>query len=383
MHESEVLRVQQHIAGAEALLSARSTEALSLIQQLTRGLLHRELARYRARGVFPKNRDFSDERRPYFIDADGTRCAMAHLMEIGGAGDLVAEIAATNNNAYVAELAADERFRAWLDAAGLTVEEAARIQPAYDWVCAAPEACLCISARPSSSFVWEGTVFEPDPIVILPNAKKAWARIDAIYGSDPKVVEVGAVVDVPRVAVPGARVLGIARIASSGDGGDAGAPVVSYELVSVVGDDGVVGPECLRQSDDGYRMLSVGLLTPAEAAPLILSPGDVCRAELAKTHACWASYDCKTGGCSPDALERAARAAADVGADAGAASAPAQITAAKPATPRTGGCQSSSAAPTSIGILLAILGALAVRRTRERQVTPSRSLSTPRSFRAP
>ena len=72
---------------------------------------------------------FSDRAMPYFIDADGTRCAMAHLLELGGAAALVARIANEKNNAFVEELANGQELPAWLDASGLSVAEAARIQP--------------------------------------------------------------------------------------------------------------------------------------------------------------------------------------------------------------------------------------------------------------
>ena len=111
-----------------------------------RALLLAELAEYREQGVFPRNPGFAGP-MPSFIDEHGTRCAMAHLLELGGAGTLVAEIAATRNHAFVAELASDPRVVAWLDAAGLSVEEAARIQPTYCPISAAE--CVCSEAPPA------------------------------------------------------------------------------------------------------------------------------------------------------------------------------------------------------------------------------------------
>jgi uncharacterized protein (TIGR03382 family) len=294
---------------------------------------------------------------PYFIDADGTRCAMAHLMELGGAGALVAEVAGTNNNAYVAELAADDRFLAWLDAAGLTVEEAARIQPSYTFgLCAAPKLCVCLGKDPEAVVVWEGTV--------VVEAGPTKVRIDAVHG-DALPVELGAVVPIPRAGHIGARLLGVATFAPEGqsqpqpDGG----PEIWYDAITSVGDDGIIGPDCFWPIN-GYEPLSVGFVTPSEAAHLIVSPRSVCEAELAKIDACWARSDCATGGCSPDALERAARASLDAAAaDALPASPPAASPVASAAEP--GGCQSSGAAPTSMGILVAIIGALAVRRRRQ------------------
>jgi hypothetical protein len=109
------------------------------VQRLVRELLLRELARYRAAGRFPINRDFG-EHTPYFIDASGTRCAMAHLLELGGAGALVEKVARERNNAWVRELVSEPGLLAWLDAAGITIEEAAAIQPSY---CSDVTDCVC------------------------------------------------------------------------------------------------------------------------------------------------------------------------------------------------------------------------------------------------
>src|SRR5687768_1858288 len=93
----ETARVRAHIAGAEALMHSRPVDYLNETQQLARALLLEELALYRERGSFPKNPDF-DRMMPYFIDADGVRCAMAHLLEVGGRPDLVAKISRERNN---------------------------------------------------------------------------------------------------------------------------------------------------------------------------------------------------------------------------------------------------------------------------------------------
>lgn len=137
---SERRRVQTHLLGAELEARSHDVRGLTAAQRRVRELLLAELALYRQAGVFPRNPDF-DTPMPYFIDAAGTRCAMAHLMEIGGASDLVQEIAANRNNAFVAELAEDARVLAWLSAVGISPAEAARIQPSY---CPSPpNACVC------------------------------------------------------------------------------------------------------------------------------------------------------------------------------------------------------------------------------------------------
>jgi hypothetical protein len=69
---------------------------------------------------------------PFFRDSRGVLCAMAYLIERSGRRDLVDRVALTRNNAFIPELADDPELRAWLDSAGLSVAEAARIQPEYE-----------------------------------------------------------------------------------------------------------------------------------------------------------------------------------------------------------------------------------------------------------
>jgi hypothetical protein len=128
--DPDVARVQRHLATAEAELRAAEVD-LSLGQHAGRAVAIERLRRYRLAGEFPHNHHL-DVRAPYFIDEHGTRCAMAHLIEEGGGAALVAAVQQTRNNAYVPELADEPALIAWLDRNGLTVAEAARIQPSYD-----------------------------------------------------------------------------------------------------------------------------------------------------------------------------------------------------------------------------------------------------------
>src|SRR5215475_5774658 len=132
-------RVASHIARAEAQARTRPPR-LDPIRQLVRGLFLDEVARYRRGGRFPRNPGLPGL-VPVFVDAGGTRCAVAHLLEVSGEGDLVRKIARERNRARVRELADEPRLRAWLEAAGLTLAEAAAIQPAY---CRVRSSCVCV-----------------------------------------------------------------------------------------------------------------------------------------------------------------------------------------------------------------------------------------------
>jgi hypothetical protein len=101
-----------------------------------------ELERYARAGRFPRNRRFRGAYVPCFVDEVGTRCAVGHLLEVSGAGELATHVRRTANNARISELAESPALEAWLERNGLSVEEAARIQPGY---CFALASCACSS----------------------------------------------------------------------------------------------------------------------------------------------------------------------------------------------------------------------------------------------
>lgn len=129
---SEVVGLRAHFDSVLAELTARDISHLAPRQQAARSEVIRVLARYRDADRFPHNHDFPGERVPYFRDAHRTLCAMAYLVAATGRRDIVDAVAERRNNAYIRELSADPRLGAWLDSVGLTVAEAARIQPTYD-----------------------------------------------------------------------------------------------------------------------------------------------------------------------------------------------------------------------------------------------------------
>lgn len=121
------------------------------------------LATYGERGAFPTNRDFVDRRMPYFVDATGVRCAVAHLMHTTGDDDLVSDIARHYNNALVPELAGDPRLHTWLAKAGFDAHEAARIQPTY---CFTPVGCICAVIAQTEGSVIEVEGVAQDEVVV-------------------------------------------------------------------------------------------------------------------------------------------------------------------------------------------------------------------------
>jgi hypothetical protein len=137
----EITRVREHLLGAINVVGSAPTADLSPAQRAQRTLLLGQLIRYAVAGRFPKNIRLPDGMEPTFVDHEGTRCAMAHLIDSTGANQLVDRVSAAANHAYVRELAADPTLVSWLIEHGLSAEEAARIQPGY---CGSPALeCVC------------------------------------------------------------------------------------------------------------------------------------------------------------------------------------------------------------------------------------------------
>lgn len=239
---TEVARVARHLAHAMEAAAARDASQLSHVQQLVRALLLEELERYRGAGRFPKNPDFA-ERTPYFIDAEGTRCAMAHLLELGGEQALVQKIATTRNNARVKELADEAQLLAWLDAAGLSVDEAAAIQPSYE--CQARSECVCggsfsfISYPLPAKGVLEALVLDGGTT----------ARVEATYG-DTLGIGNGATIKLSQPHQVGARVLAPVDAANAADAGSGlGAVAVDADGTYHCTSQGVPQSPSLTKSD--------------------------------------------------------------------------------------------------------------------------------------
>ncbi|MEM6289780.1 MAG: Kazal-type serine protease inhibitor [Myxococcota bacterium] len=74
---------------------------------------------------------------PIWIDDRGTRCAMAQLVWASGEQELAGAVAARENTAYLADMRT-EGLGAWLVENGISLEEAAFVQPTY---------CGCPSER--------------------------------------------------------------------------------------------------------------------------------------------------------------------------------------------------------------------------------------------
>jgi len=125
----ETRRVRAHLEVALTEVAAH-TPALSPAQRAARTRALADLRAYIDAEAYPTN-DVASERTPIFIDRFGARCAMAALIEASGHRALVERIARDHLYAHIVDLGDDPELARWLHDHGLTLAEAARIQPSY------------------------------------------------------------------------------------------------------------------------------------------------------------------------------------------------------------------------------------------------------------
>ncbi len=126
-------RVQAHLDRVAHLLRASPPPHLTPEQLSARRVTLDWLDEYRTAGVFPHNHVLPNTRTSIFVDPHGTPCAVGYLLLRSGEHELVEEVVHADNLIRVPDLEGDPRVAHWLDTRGLTMEEAALIQPAYDW----------------------------------------------------------------------------------------------------------------------------------------------------------------------------------------------------------------------------------------------------------
>ena len=128
----EALRVRTHLAYVERLLREKPTPHLSEELRQARAAMLDLLHQYWVAGVFPSNTNpaYRGTRRPCFIDASGTICAVGYLVERTAGRNLAESINRQWHSAFVSEMV-EPSIEAWMERSGLTVEEFAMIQPGY------------------------------------------------------------------------------------------------------------------------------------------------------------------------------------------------------------------------------------------------------------
>jgi uncharacterized membrane protein YgcG len=206
----ETTRLVDHFEVALGHLRSLPTKHLSRLQQLVRTLLVGELDAYAEDEFFPRN-EVSKERTPVFVDGGGRPCAVAHLLAQSGEYDLLTSIATRSNTERVTNFEALEPLIDWLDAAGLTLEDAMIIQPSYDHVPTYQGECFCggnywtkLPGR-GGARVRAGYQGVVEVVGLGDSVDPMSAEVVATYGTTN--VMIGAVVRVNTNATKGARFL--------------------------------------------------------------------------------------------------------------------------------------------------------------------------------
>ena len=124
------LRIITHLEYVENLLRSKDVSNLSAELKTKRNHLLDLLHDYWTNGIFPKNYGFADQRKPCFIDKDGTICAVGYLIEQTTSRQVADDI---NSKHKYDELLAmnNQTVDKWVLTCGLTKEECAMIQPIY------------------------------------------------------------------------------------------------------------------------------------------------------------------------------------------------------------------------------------------------------------
>ena len=269
--------MRRHLLRAERLLGARDVAGLDPVRRRNRRLLLAELARYRRAGRFPRNREFAGKAVPVFKDSAGTHCAVGHLLAVTGHGELVERVASSRNFARVRELADSRELCAWLDAAGLSLEEASLIQPAYCFITLA-DYCFCGSS--GWPVVAQGTV------VSVGAGTDATVVVERVTDNDLGLAP-GAEVFVPQSrAMVGERILVATHALPT-------KPDPEYSRVGARLEIGESDVTCR------YDEFSSSHPIPIEAAMAAIESDSVtCNAMMEERDATWgASPDCHEGGC--------------------------------------------------------------------------------------
>lgn len=127
--KSDIDRIQTHLLLVTHFLRTRQQEGLSADQAGNRLDMLNRLERYAYRAQFPINSGHS-YRTPYFIDHEGTACAVGQLIIESGNKAFAERIQKEMNNAYLLDMPYEE-IGTWASVNGFTESELAWIQPTY------------------------------------------------------------------------------------------------------------------------------------------------------------------------------------------------------------------------------------------------------------
>ncbi|MCU0318864.1 MAG: hypothetical protein MUE88_02130 [Flavobacteriales bacterium] len=129
---SEADRIAMHLSCTIELLAERTPAQAPPAAIQKRASLLGELRTYAERRQFPQNTSMY-RRTPVFVDDQGNRCAVAHLLYVSGYPTLIERIQRELNLSYIQDLPQAE-LNEWASLHGFSVAELALIQPSYHFM---------------------------------------------------------------------------------------------------------------------------------------------------------------------------------------------------------------------------------------------------------
>lgn len=130
---NEDLRIKTHLDYAESLLRNKDVSHLPQHLQQKRQHVLNLLHNYWTAGIFPRNYDHGESRRPCFIDKNKRICAVGYLVEKTAGRETAEKINAFYKYDEVMGMN-DKLVDQWIANSGLTKEECAIIQPSYGYI---------------------------------------------------------------------------------------------------------------------------------------------------------------------------------------------------------------------------------------------------------
>ncbi|MCA9344492.1 hypothetical protein KC946_01525 [Candidatus Saccharibacteria bacterium] len=122
-------RIKKHLMRVETSLNKYSPDSMSIFLLAKRKVTLAYLREYWEMGEYPIN-TLLNTRTPVFKDEFGNYCAVGYLLSKAGYDELVTEIQHTNNLVKVKDIS-DTKYVTAIESLGITLEEAAKIQPSY------------------------------------------------------------------------------------------------------------------------------------------------------------------------------------------------------------------------------------------------------------
>lgn len=152
---NDVELIQMHLSLVEQHLRNNPPVSLNELQLRNRNTCLDLLNVYWKQGQFPKNTGHQ-QRTPYFIDYQGTACAVGQLVIETGYKPFAERISRENNFAYIRELNYPELHN-WAEQYGFTIDELAWIQPGYalcDTNCVYTASIVTMGGQEPYSYFW-------------------------------------------------------------------------------------------------------------------------------------------------------------------------------------------------------------------------------------